>query len=376
MLGSFKTRQNLEHPFRLFFLLAITGIIVALMPWFSVSFAPQYAGHFPLHWHAFAFIELVGGAAFAGFLLTALPSWCSYRPPLRYHSILLVLLLGVALICLPWPRLSSILINGFWLYLLGLAARYIVHTRSWHHASFIGVVSAIAALSIAYSLNPQAKWLHASVDVMIIGIALANFRVGRVLGNQALEDSGIDDEQFIPNPFYKNISALLLMLAASLSLLASEAVQGWLYLAVGMSFAARLQDWHDSRLLKRAYIRVYYAVSLSMAFGYMALGLVLLTAPQLFSFVRHFLAIAVYLLMVLTIMSIVGLRHSGLKLRFYFDTQLAMLLVVVAALSRSVLVIYYPSLMTLYTIPSVALSLAFIIYIARYQAIFRHHEPR
>lgn len=368
--------KNLEHPFRVFFPLVVLSVCVALLPWFSLSFAAQYAAAFPLHWHAFVFIELLGGAAFAGFLLTALPAWCSFRPPLYRHSLALILLWLVALLSLPIPTLSSIVITLFWLYLLALAARYILTTRTWRHASFIGVVLAIWALSVAYARAPEAKWLHASVDVMIIGIALANFRVGRVLGNQALSDSGITDEQFIPNPFYKNISVLLLALAATLSLSSSQAVQGWLYLAVGMSFSARLQDWHDPRLLKFPYIRAHYAVSLSMALGYSTLGWVLLSAPPLFSFVRHFLAIAVYLLMILTIMSIVGLRHSGLVLRFYRDTRLAMALLIAAALSRSVLAYQQPSLNTLYLIPSICVCLAFMIYIARYQPIFRHHDPR
>ena len=85
--------RNTEHPFRLFFPLACLGAWVALLPWLALLLAPQYAGHFPLHWHAFAFLNLCAGAGFVGFLMTALPR--------SIHSYLLLALWGTILFALP-----------------------------------------------------------------------------------------------------------------------------------------------------------------------------------------------------------------------------------------------------------------------------------
>ncbi|MBV7433836.1 NnrS family protein [Cardiobacteriaceae bacterium TAE3-ERU3] len=367
--------QTLQHPFRLFFPLTCLAVLVALLPWFSLNFAPQYAGHFPLHWHAFTFIQLTGGAAFAGFLLTALPSWCSWRPNFMPHTLALFGLWTAALVTLPWANISGVIICLFWLYLLLLAARLIIRTHTWRQSAFLYILALILATAIGYALTHQARWLHSSVDIMIVAVAMANFRVGRVIGNQALEDGQRDDEQFMPNPYYKNISCIVLSIAALCSLFASQHIQGWLYLAAGMSFAARLNDWHHRRLLRFAYVRAHYAVSLSMALGYSALGYALLAAPQWFSFVRHYLAIAVYLLMIITIMSIAGLRHSGKKLHFYPDTRLAMALLIAAAISRAVLAYIQPGMNTLYLYPTLAISAAFILYAVRYLIIFRHNAP-
>ena len=82
------TPRNTEHPFRLFFPLACLGAWVALLPWLALLLAPQYAGHFPLHWHAFAFLNLCAGAGFVGFLMTALPAWTDDPAPRSIHSYL------------------------------------------------------------------------------------------------------------------------------------------------------------------------------------------------------------------------------------------------------------------------------------------------
>ena len=87
-------QKSLQHPFRLFFPLISFAVLIALLPWLALSFLPSQAAHFPLHWHAFAFVHLTGGAAFAGFLLTALPEWTDDRRKLHTHSIRLLVLWG------------------------------------------------------------------------------------------------------------------------------------------------------------------------------------------------------------------------------------------------------------------------------------------
>ena len=370
------TPRNTEHPFRLFFPLACLGAWVALLPWLALLLAPQYAGHFPLHWHAFAFLNLCAGAGFVGFLMTALPAWTDDPASRSIHSYLLLALWATMLFAMPWPRLALLACDAFWLYLSAYTAWRVIHNRRRNLVSFVITMSILSALSLRYSQNASGATLHQMVDTMLIAVALVNFRVGRVLGNEALKDGGHDALRFIPNPYAKNISALILGLYIAVGALgAADNIQGWLALAVAAAFAARLQDWHSLLLLRAHYVRANYSVSLVLALGYAATGIGQLFAPALYSSARHLLAIAAMLAMVLTIMSIAGIRHSGLKLHFYRDTRLALALLLCAGLSRSLGALYAPSLTTIYAIPAACIAGAFTLYALRYIGIFRRTEP-
>ena len=375
-MNSLLTLRNTEHPFRLFFPLACLGAWVALLPWLALLLAPQYAGHFPLHWHAFAFLNLCAGAGFVGFLMTALPAWTDDPAPRSIHSYLLLALWATMLFAMPWPRLALFACDAFWLYLSAYTAWRVIHNRRRNLVSFVITMSILTALSLRYSQNASGATLHQMVDTMLIAVALVNFRVGRVLGNEALKDGGHDALRFIPNPYAKNISALILGLYIAVGALgAADNIQGWLALAVAAAFAARLQDWHSLLLLRAHYVRANYSVSLVLALGYAATGIGQLFAPALYSPARHLLAIAAMLAMVLTIMSIAGIRHSGLKLHFYRDTRLALALLLCAGLSRSLGALYAPSLTTIYAIPAACIAGAFTLYALRYIGIFRRTEP-
>ena len=370
------TPRNTEHPFRLFFPLACLGAWVALLPWLALLLAPQYAGHFPLHWHAFAFLNLCAGAGFVGFLMTALPAWTDDPAPRSIHSYLLLALWATMLFAMPWPRLALLACDAFWLYLSAYTAWRVIHNRRRNLVSFVITMSILTALSLCYSQNASGATLHQMVDTMLIAVALVNFRVGRVLGNEALKDGGHGELRFMPNPYAKNISALILGLYIVVGALdAADNIQGWLALAVAAAFAARLQDWHSLLLLRAHYVRANYSVSLVLALGYAATGIGQLFAPALYSPARHLLAIAAMLAMVLTIMSIAGIRHSGLKLHFYRDTRLALALLLCAGLSRSLGALYAPSLTTIYAIPAACIAGAFTLYALRYIGIFRRTEP-
>ena len=370
------TLRNTEHPFRLFFPLACLGAWVALLPWLALLLAPQHAGLFPLHWHAFAFLNLCAGAGFVGFLMTALPSWTSDPAPRSIHSYLLLALWGGILFAMPWPALALLSSILFWLYLSGYTAWCVIRNRRSNLTSFVITMGMLSALTIRYAFRPDGATLHQMVDTMLIGVALVNFRVGRVLGNEALKTGGHGELRFMPNPYAKNISTLILGLYIAVGALgAADNVQGWLALAVAAAFAARLQDWHSLMLLRAHYVRANYSVSLVLAVGYAATGIAQLFAPALYSPARHLLAIAAMLAMVLTIMSIAGIRHSGLKLNFYRDTRLALVLVLCGGLSRSLGALYAPSITTIYLIPAVCIAAAFTLYALRYVGIFRRTEP-
>ena len=128
-------------------------------------------------------------------------------------------------------------------------------------------------------------------------------------------------------------------------------------------------------LLRAHYVRAHYTVSLALVTGYTLLGVAQLGLPALFSPARHLLAISAMLAMVLVIMSIAGMRHSGLDLRFYPDTRLALALILAGGISRSLGALLLPNLITIYAIPTACIAAAFTLYALRYLGIFRRTEP-
>lgn len=363
-----------EHPFRLFFPLTGPAALLALLPWLSLIFWPT--GFFPLHWHAFAFINGLGGAAFVGFLFTAWPSWTGPRP-LRKHSYTLLMLWLALAFSLPWPALARPLGLIFWTYLLLVISHWTLKHKKPKLLSFSAILLAIVVLNVAYLLKNQGVYLHLLVDVMLIAVAQVNFRVGMVLGNEALQLDRDNELRFVANGHFKNIAVLSLW-AYGLAVFfgASREVCGYLAAAVACACGARLQDWHSGRLLRAPYVRANYLIHWLLTLGYGALALAYLFKPAWFSPARHLLALGAFLGAILLIMSVAGLRHSGRPLRFHWDSRLALALVFLAGLSRALGALLWPSLLTIYLLPTLALLTAFSLYGLRYLHIFAHSEPR
>lgn len=360
------------YPFRLFFPLTALAIWLAVLPWLTLLFAPQHAT-FPLHFHALAFIHVVAGAAFIGFLFTALPSWTKFPLRLERHSLNLLLLWLLVTFSLPYLSLTRWLAVLMWGYLSALVVYWVWQAKKTQLLSFAVMLLMLTSFALRDALKPTGANLHLMVDVMLMAVGMVNFRIGQVIGNEALAD---DTKRFVGNLHYKNLATLILGIYALASAFgADETVLGWVALAVSCAFAARLNDWHQRVLLRQAYVRVNYAVLWALTLGYFGVGMAHAFYPSWYSPARHFLAIGAMLLMILTTMSIAGMRHSGLTLRLYPDTRLALALVLMAGISRSIGVYYAPNAWLLYGIPSLGLVLGFTLYAMRYLTIFHNHRP-
>lgn len=364
-----------EHPFRVFFLLATIGAGVALWQWILLILAPKSA-FFPLHWHAVAFLNLCAGAGFAGFLLTAMPEWVK-RFPMKNHAYVLIGLWLAILFGLNQFKLALFMAILFWLYLSLLIAYWLYLANKPKFISYLLILMALLFLNIDYFIRQKALSLYLMVDVMIIAIGMVNFRVGNVLGNEALQNGGLKDWRYVPNLHAKNIAILILSFYCfCIYFEVSQNILGWLALAVSSAFLGRLNEWHHLFLLREHFVRANYGVNLSIFLGYLGVGLSQLFYPALYSFSRHLLAISAMLAMVLIIMSIAGVRHSGLKLYFYRDTRFAIGLLLFAGFCRSFLAYYYPHFWTIYIIPTFCVLSAFLLYLIRYLIIFAQTDPR
>ena len=209
------------------------------------------------------------------------------------------------------------------------------------------------------------------------GILLINFRIGRAIGQKALEEAGRSDCSFMPNPFYRNLSVwLVYAYAAAELLLRRPEVSAWLSLAAGLAVLGRLREWHYAVLLRRYYIRWYYLTMLATGAGYVWLGAagILGRGSPLLPF--HLIMLGGYLMMLMQVFSIAGAVHSSLKLHYPATSRLSLALILAAALSRSLGV--YAGLdyaLAVFRLPALLLAAAFWLYLPVYWRIFRRHPP-
>ena len=325
------------YPFRPYFLLA-----AALAPLAGAVWALAAAGLWPfaaapLEFHAYAFLNLIGGASFAGFLFTALPEWTHDARPLQRHFYATCALWLAALAAAPFAiAVSAWLMLPFWLYLALFAAHMARRARDSRQISVTVLMLAIAAADAGYAAGGGTLWLKTLAHLFAAGILLINFRIGRAIGQKALEEAGRSDCSFMPNPFYRNLSVwLVYAYAAAELLLRRPEVSAWLSLAAGLAVLGRLREWHYAVLLRRYYIRWYYLTMLAIGAGYVWLGAagILGRGSPLLPF--HLIMLGGYLMMLMQVFSIAGAVHSSLKLHYPATSRLSLALILATALSRS-----------------------------------------
>lgn len=386
----------LAHPLRIFFLALPLAVAAGALPWLltGLGIQPPVAA---LPWHLYLYLDVAAAAAYGGFLLTALVSWTDYTRPLIRTSAFLFACWSTALLTTPWHTVSTALLAAYWLGLLAFAIRLAFRDR--RQDSLLYCLLWINALHLAYSTGANALYLHIMLHIHMIALMIVQFRVGMVIGNEALSDAMREREQspqhyplwlrqadepprFIPHPIAKNLATLSLsILATALCFSADKELHGWLALAGAGVLLANLQPWHHLLLLRRRYIRPFYAALLLPALGYLAYAASLLipASPLTASASLHLIAIGGFLLMILNIMHIAGLRHSGQTLRYTLASRTAFALLIVAALLRGVLSPWsagqWPSayLSFTYTLPALCAMVAFVLYALRFYTVFRDH---
>lgn len=368
-------------PFRLMFLTAcIAGIFAALTWTFSMA-GLLPVGVDPLALHLFLFLQSFAATAFSGFLFTAIPEWTHYTPKLTRVTQLIwsVCLIATLTAFISLSVALSIMIL-LWLILAGKSLQMIWVKRDDRQISVLSWLSSYTLLTayIAWvgwhSSVPLLLW-EQLLHIAILGVALISFRIAKALGEQALKDSSNTDCRFIPNPFYKNLSVLIFYILVSSNLFFyNSVVEGWLSLAIAGVMIGRLREWHFIVLLKAHYVRWLYLTLLLIGLGYGWRGIALInTQSDLLNptLALHLIAIGGFLLMTYQVFNIAGLRHSNRPLIYPKTTHLALLFVVIAALSRSLLTgLSLSYIWTAVYLPGLLCSAGFILYIPFFYRLF------
>lgn len=364
-------RDYFEYPFRIFFLcISATTPVVALFWTFSMMGASFYE---PMTTHALGFLNVVGGAAFSGFLFTAVPEWTHWTKNLFPQGVAaFVVWLAGTLLLIPAPFWSAWVFLVLWCHLLIWASVVCVAKRDDRHLSLILALALIMSLQAGYAATGSFEVLRALLHAFMIGVSIVVFRVGKAMGQEALDRLGLEDSFFAPNPFHRNITVLALWALAFAEIFLDPVAAGWLSVGAGLTFLGRLRDFHHSRLLGAYYVRWIYLVMVFAGAGYVWRGVCLVggVGNPIYGF--HLSAIGGFLLMVLEVMLIAGRIHSSLELLFLPRMRVALGLVSLAALARTVgPALGWDYLVFSIYVPGVLVATAFLTYFAPFWRVFR-----
>jgi len=332
--------------FRPFFVLVTIHALVFPALWLAVLSGHTWPGAptDPVGWHAREMLIGFVGAAMAGFLLTAVPTFTA-RPARRGLPLVVLAAVWVAgraggLLETQLPLLAPAADLTFGLGLLGIVAGDIVVARNRRNFVLVGIVAAWVALAGALHAGfaPAAALLH-------LELALLTVIAGRII--PAFTGNWMRQRGLSPLPQSHLPLDLAVLVGVVLAGAADVAGTGGPIAALGfgavaLAHAWRLAGWRGPRVVEEPLLW-----SLHLAYAWLPVGYLLLAAAALApadvprSGALHALTIGVIGSMVLSVMPRVTLGHTGRALHARPSLALAFGALWIAAAAR-VLVSLWP----------------------------------
>lgn len=370
-----------SNPFRLYFLAASISIIPIACLWLTIGISAYFGINGlaltidPLSYHAYGYLNIFGAAAFAGFIMTAVPEWTHFTHPLRRLCALsFIFWLGGIALTFVSLQSSAMIMSAFWILLTGFIIIAAIKDRNDKQISVCLMMTLITGLNIAFALTADWSYLVAMAHAYMIGVALIIFRIGMAMGSQSLDQAGHKAEKlsYVQNPYYKNLNLICMYLyVLSLLLLNDHVFSSWLALAVGFSMIARLRDWHHTILWHASFVRWHYITLLSIGVGYSWMGLSGILSWGNPTQALHLILIGGFVFMVMQIFNIAGLIHSGRTIPFPLASQWGLAAILAASLLRSLSLSFgWNYALFSLAIPSALLIIAFAMYVPLFWRVF------
>ena len=340
--------------FRPFFLLGALFSCLAMLGWLGQLnnwFALPGIGN-PIWWHAHEMLFGFGAAIVAGFLLTAVQNWTAH-PGVRSWPLALIVGLWVLPRCLlPWLGEGNLILMALDLAWLPLCAWFlakpVIMTRQWRNLFF-------APLLLILTLLNGASWLWrdawSAVEHLLITTVLLFTTLIAVMGGRVIPfftARGTGQEKAPPSPWLERGALASLWLILLLWLLPDSWTNSLymvpLYIVAAGLHLGRQLRWRPGTTLAQPLLW-----SLHLAYLFIPLGLLALTAqaaglPLSLSLASHLLSAGCMGTMILGMIARVSLGHSGRALHVGRRITMAFALVIVSALVRVLIPLYWPTL--------------------------------
>ena len=341
--------------FRPFFLLGALFSCLAMLGWLG-----QLNGWLtlpgignPVWWHAHEMLFGFGAAIVAGFLLTAVQNWTAH-PGVRSWPLALVVGLWAAPRCLlPWVGENHVILMAMdlaWLPLCAwFLARPIIVTRQWRNLFFVPLLLVLTLLNGASWLW-RADWSlveHLLITAVLLFTTLIAVMGGRVIPFFTARATGM--EKATPLPWLERTALALLWLILLLWLLLPTpwvtSIQMFpLYIVTAGAHLYRQLRWRPATTVAQPLLW-----SLHLAYLFIPLGLAALAAhtaglPITLSLASHLLSAGCMGTMILGMIARVSLGHSGRALQVGRRITAAFALIVLSAIVRVFLPLFWPGL--------------------------------
>jgi uncharacterized protein involved in response to NO len=322
---------------------AVVGIVAWL--WIVAGGRTPFGAAPPMLWHGHEMLFGFVGAAIAGFLLTAVPSWTGARgfggsPLVLVSSLWLAGRLAFAAQgTLPWWLVASCELL-FLPSLVLLVAPPLLRSRN-RNTPLLAVLAAIWLADGYFMLSLRdadpAAARHAlllALDVVLLLVTVIGGRVVPAFTASGLRQAGIE----VAVPARPLLDALTIAatagIAAADALAPSSPVAGWAAAVAALLHAVRIAGWQGWRSL-----RVPLVWCLHLAYVWLPLGLGLKAASLLTGAAwgaqwMHALTVGAAAAMILAVMSRASLGHTGRTLVASGSMACAYLLLGLAALAR------------------------------------------
>ncbi|MBR9856569.1 MAG: NnrS family protein [Gammaproteobacteria bacterium] len=343
--------------FRVFFLGgALFSALAMLLWWLSLSGVAVLPGvSNPIWWHAHEMIFGFALAIVAGFVLTAMQNWTG-MPGVRGWPLAVVagLWLLSRLLMPLRGELSPLVItlDLLWLPLVaGMVARPVLQVKQWRNLFFVPLFIVFTLLNaLSYYAAFSGNWLLA--ERMFVTAVLALSGLIAVMGGRVIPfftARATNTDKPVPQPWLEKLSLGTLWLG----------VLGWLLLprtdglnsllAVILLLAAlanlvRLVRWNSKLTLNIPLLWILHLGYLFIPLGLLALAAALLQWGISTSLATHWLTTGAIGMVIFGMIARVSLGHSGRPLAIGRPIVVAFVLLILAALLRSLLPLLAPGM--------------------------------
>jgi uncharacterized protein involved in response to NO len=314
-----------SYGFRPFFLLAALSAVLTL----STLLAGVRAGYWPPdamllgRWHGHEMLFGFVGAAVAGFLLTAVPTWTNSRAVSGWPLAALVLAwIAGRVVMHPAAMLQGsplLLADALFFPLLAVAVgRALATTRNYRNLPFVAILALLTAADVAF-LGAHLRWwpslpfdpLRFVANLVQLMIALIGGRIIPLFTRNALLRSGIKITMK-PSSWLDRISLAVLVGVIAVDLVRPNGVTAGVLALLGAALlAVRLARWQGWRALGMPIVWILHA---GYAWLVIALALkaawLLGEAPWAVNWL-HALTAGAFGTMILGVMTRVALGHTG-----------------------------------------------------------------
>jgi uncharacterized protein involved in response to NO len=337
----------LGYGFRPFFLAAGIAAVV-LVPWWALSVTGSVSLETPWPatlWHGHEMIFGFIGAAVAGFLLTAVPSWTGRRGFAGWPLALLtgLWLLGRLVVATSahWPLpLTATIDTAFFPALAIMVLPPLVRARNRNTPLLLVLLAlCIANATFYWGLGRSDRALAhgallAALNVILLLVTVIGGRVVPAFTSSALKEHGRGRViRTWPGVNPLAIGAMVAVALVDLKFPQSK-VAGVCAFVAAIVQGIRLAQWGAWRTLRQPIVWILHVAYAWLPIGLALKALALLTTGAFAAFWLHALTIGVAATMILAVMTRASLGHTGRPLVVSRPTVLAYVLLTAAAIVR------------------------------------------